>query len=384
MSGRHAHAEARRLLRQALLDPGVLPTLPPAELELTLRAARRARLLGHLATRLEDRGRGELSRLPAEAADILISASVLAEATCRQALWEVDRVFSALSAAPPTPLVVLKGCAYALAALPNRRGRYFVDADLLVRESELASTEAKLLAADYRFRDVTAYDEHYYRAWTHELPPLSHPSREVEVDLHHNILQRTARFKVDAARLLADIRPIPGTPFARLGDTDIVIHAAVHLFCDSELTDRLRDLVDIDVLIRHFSADDPAYCEALVRRAAELGLTRPMFYALRYATKMLGTPVPPAALALADAGRPSRWLLGLMDTLVESALFPEHPDLPSVPARLARFALFLRSHWIRMPPLLLARHLSYKTWLALRSFFEPAEREAAAEGNPVR
>jgi hypothetical protein len=29
----------------------------------------------------------------------------------------------------------------------------------------------------------------------------------------------------------------------------------------------------------------------------------------------------------------------------------------------ARWLLYLRAHWVRMPPLMLARHLSYKAYL---------------------
>jgi hypothetical protein len=54
---------------------------------------------------------------------------------------------------------------------------------------------------------------------------------------------------------------------------------------------------------------------------------------------------------------PVRWL---MDRLVPLALLPEHPAFQSRRAHLARLVLYMRSHWLRMPPWLLAYHLSYK------------------------
>jgi hypothetical protein len=51
--------------------------------------------------------------------------------------------------------------------------------------------------------------------------------------------------------------------------------------------------------------------------------------------------------------------------LVPAVLFPMQPDNPSIFARLARVALFLRSHWIRMPPHLLLVHFAHKSFASL-------------------
>jgi hypothetical protein len=49
-----------------------------------------------------------------------------------------------------------------------------------------------------------------------------------------------------------------------------------------------------------------------------------------------------------------------MDRLAPRALMPQHPDRPDRWSGLARLLLYIRSHWIRMPPWLLAYHLGYK------------------------
>jgi len=49
-----------------------------------------------------------------------------------------------------------------------------------------------------------------------------------------------------------------------------------------------------------------------------------------------------------------------MNQLVPRALLPQHADQPSRQAALARSLLYVRSHWIKMPAVLLARHLAYK------------------------
>ena len=47
----------------------------------------------------------------------------------------------------------------------------------------------------------------------------------------------------------------------------------------------------------------------------------------------------------------------LMDALVLTTLGAAGPGTPGVLARLAGFGLYVRSHWLKMPPALLARHL---------------------------
>jgi hypothetical protein len=366
MAGKRERPSAvmRRLLKVLIRRPGSLTELRATELDLALRVARRARLLGRLACALDAQGR--LDELPAQASEQLRSARTMVEARSRVTHWELNRVGWALRHRPGIRIVVLKGCAYALAGLPNAAGRSFADVDLLFAERDLATVERVLAGHGWRSKALTAYDQHYYRAWTHELPPMMHVEREVEVDLHHNILPRTGRLKPRSERLLAAAVPIPGTRFERLADTDLVLHAMTHLMFDSDMADSLRDLVDIDDLLSHFAADDPEFPVRLIERAAELDLSRPAFYAMRYAHRLLGTPVPQAALDRSSRSAPPAGVVRLMDRLAPAALFPRHPDEPSRPAGVARFLLYVRSLWIKMPPLLLVRHLAYKAWVLQR------------------
>jgi len=93
-----------------------------------------------------------------------------------------------------------------------------------------------------------------------------------------------------------------------------------------------------------------------------LELSRPLFYALRYTRGLLGTEVPGQTLMRAEVGRPSRGVLQLMDTLLMRGLRPRHvlcDDWLSAPTL---GLLYVRAHWLRMPPLLLARHLLQKAF----------------------
>jgi hypothetical protein len=137
----------------------------------------------------------------------------------------------------------------------------------------------------------------------------------------------------------------------------MVLHAACHLFHDGELPHGLRDLSDMDLLLQHFGRDENFWV-ALPERAVELELVRPLFYALRYARHFFGTPVPESVdIALRKAAPP---LLTLMDSLFQRALGPEHDSYRDGLSRLARFAAYIRAHWLRMPPFMLMRHLLHK------------------------
>ena len=60
-------------------------------------------------------------------------------------------------------------------------------------------------------------------------------------------------------------------------------------------------------------------------------------------------------------GGPNPLLRMVMVRLMANVLIPTHPDQSNRVAALSGWLLYLRSHWLRMPPLLLARHLWIKS-----------------------
>jgi Uncharacterised nucleotidyltransferase len=347
-------ADVRGTLQALLLNPALLTSLSKRDLDAALRFARRARLLGRIASKLKSADL--MHALPQVAVDQLEAALVMAHARERLARWEMDRIEYAVRHMPEVPLIVLKGSAYLLKSLPNTAGRSFADVDLLTSEACLEVLERTLIDHGWRSKSLSAYDDHYYRQWTHEIPPLSHPEREVEIDIHFNIVPRIARLRPSSSALIAASVAVPGSRYRVLCDEDMVLHAMVHLMFDSDLADKLRDLVDVQDMLCHFAALDKKFWERLVERAELLDLTRPAFYSLRYCQRLLGTPVPETALAAMAPYGPPGVILRLMDRLVPDALFPQHPDAPTRMADVGRKLLFVRSHWLRMPPWLLVYH----------------------------
>ena len=358
MSSSTQCSEVRGLVLRALRQPECLPQLPLRQLDLAIRVLRRAQLLAHVAWRLREAG--ELEQLPAAARDAMLGALVIAESRARVARWELNRIALALADESTVPLIALKGCAYLLAGTPNANGRVFADVDLLVPEASLERIASQLTANGWQVLTLTPYDDNYYRVWSHELPPLKHVEREVEIDLHHNVQMRTSRLRPDANLLIAKARRLHGSRYSVLSPADMVLHAMTHLFYGGEMDDALRELVDIDILLRQFSTQDPRFWDGFWSRAEQLDLARPVFYGLRYARRLLGTPVPESVVIASRSGAPPAPVVWLMDRLVPATLFPQHPDRHRTSTALARLALYVRSHWVRMPPLMLVSHLTYK------------------------
>jgi len=241
--------------------------------------------------------------------------------------------------------------------------------------------ERALLAAGWTFSKTEEYDQRYYREWSHELPPLRAPTLPLELDLHHSILPPIGRLKPDAVRLAADAVPVPGTGFRVLRPVDQVLHAAVHLFQDSDCVDKLRDLVDIDSLLRDFSARLGAqFWDDLLASAATHGLGRPLWYALAFGRTWLATPVPDAAWEAARRFGPPAPSRRLMLTAISRTLGPIHPDAePTRPYRALAAGLEFRSLWLRMPPWTLVYHAASK----VRRSWQRTAPASSASG-PVR
>lgn len=329
-----------------------------SEWDSLLRTARRANLLSRIACILQ--ARELIENLPPKIGHHLGSALRVAESNHVSVLQEVRKVQSAL-VEQRIPVVLLKGAAYIAGALSPAPGRLLSDIDILVPGGQLQVAERELVKHGWMPTKFDAYDQCYYRQWMHELPPLRHLGRGTSLDVHHTILPPTAALKPDVNKLWDQAVSLPSYDGVFvLSPEDMVLHSATHLFHDGELENGLRDLVDMDSLIRGFSADDD-FPERLVWRAAELDLSRPLFYALRYCKKLLGTPFPEGASTIAEKqGRPNRALVRLMDRLIIWSICAVlHNKIPPM-THLAKFAMYVRSHYLRMPVYLLIPHLIRK------------------------
>jgi hypothetical protein len=326
---------ARRLVA-LLADPAGAAAV--ADWPALLTAARAESLLGSLAFRLADQP------VPAKVAQILDDARQDSLYARTQAVWEAEMARRAL-ALTGAPVILLKGTAFAAAGLAAAEGRSIGDLDILVPRDRIEEVQQALLAAGWEWVKESDYDDLYYRRWMHELPPLIHKTRDRMIDVHHTILPLTARPTPNADALIGAAAPLESGLYT-LSREDMIVHAAAHLLADGDLAGGLRNLWDIDRLLREFAAADEDFWARLGERARLHQLRPAVGRALRLARRLYGTPVD---LALAGRTRPS-------DLLFERRLLARNGW--GQPTRKAlRLAFYVRSHWMRMPPLLLARHL---------------------------
>ena len=346
----------------ALQHPQRLPELTLPQWELLIRQARRADVLARIAVQLDGLGLSEA--VPAAPRTHLRAAMTLAQAQHREVKREAGLICDALRGLA-IPVILLKGAAYVVADLPAAQGRLFSDTDILVPKAALAEVESQLMLNGWGGTHLDSYDQRYYREWMHELPPMEHRRRHTVLDVHHNILPLTVRRPPNSARLIQAARPAPGMAGVRvLAPADMVLHSMAHLFHNDDLSHGLRDLSDLDLLLQQFSAL-PDFWSELLDRAAELHLQRSLHYGLWALHRLFDLPIPDPVAAVSARHGPA-WPTSLwMAALWRRALRTDHASTALPFNRPAHAALYLRAHWLRMPPLMLARHLSIKAWMRL-------------------
>lgn len=354
---------AQLMLARALHRPREMVTFSGQQWDHVIRLARAADLsarLGFLAQR-----DGVWDQIPEAPRKYLESALRVADRQQRELGYEIQEIELALRPLN-IPVVLLKGAAYVAAGLDASQGRVVSDVDVLVPKVALPAVEAALMLGGWASSARSDYDQRYYRTWMHELPPMQHIQRGTVLDVHHAIMPVSARIHPSSTLLLSEARPLqPDSCLYVLAPIDMVLHSATHLMHEGSFEQGMRGLVDLDALLREYGlASD--FWPHLVVRASALQLTRPLFYALRYVGMMLGTAVPQDVLAELDqaqGARPGPWHLKWMDAMFRRVLCPPHPLAADRWTPLARGFLYLRGHWLRMPPGLLTVHLLRKLWL---------------------
>lgn len=340
-------------LVQALRDAAAMRAFTVLQWDLAIRQARNAGLLGRLGLLAQACAPG--LQLPDGAQRHFTAAACIVARQHNAVRWEVSQIARALQGAGVCA-TLLKGAAYAASRGPAAAGRTFNDVDILVPKARLADVEHALHVHGWMVAADDAYDDRYYRRWMHELPPMVHLQRRTTLDVHHNLLPETARIQTRPDLVMAEAVALADWPDVRVPTlADQILHSACHLFHEGEWGHGLRDLHDLHLMLDAYRADGGSGA-ALVGRAEALNLLRPFAYAVRCASTVFATALPTGLTGSLPALARHRW----MDPVFMRALSTAHHSMRAPGASLAESALYVRSHWLRMPLRLLVPHLAHQ------------------------
>lgn len=327
-----------QFLVDALREPETVLSLDGAGWTDLISIARAESLIGSLAHRLAD------IEVPEQVQPILKDAIQATDLARLQALWEADCARRALA-----PLnyktVLMKGTAYVAADLDAGIGRSIGDLDIMVARDQLPAVEEALLDAGWEWVKPDPYDDQYYRDHMHELPPLIHRERDRMIDVHHTTLPLTAGPTPNAEAMLDKAVMLESGLYV-MAPADMLLHSIAHLFADGDLAGGLRNLWDINQLVRQFAEVEDEYWTELRVRAKLHQLEPHLARALRLTARLYGTPVD---ISLAGKAK-------FADTLYIRRLLARDGWGREI-RKLTRQAFYIRSHWLRMPPFMLASHL---------------------------
>ncbi len=300
---------------------------------------------------------GVIESVPATIQWHFESAYRMSVAHARDVNIEIEKINFALKQGGITP-VFLKGAAYELAGDRVSFGRVYSDVDIFVPKQEIEAAEYILKLHGWKSSQMDPYDQEYYRRWMHEIPPLYHRGRGTTLDVHHNLLPLTCRIRIDSSKLIKS-RDALQTQVLKMEDR--LLHAVVHLFMEGEFDKGLRDLSDIDLLIRQHCLGESDWVE-VSKRAADLGVGRLWYYALVSCQIIFHTLIPVKVLedCRKDYALPKPFN-GIMLSLF-TVIFTVSPAL-SIGRKynFAHIIMYLRGHWLRMPLKLLIPHLLKKS-----------------------
>lgn len=232
---------------------------------------------------------GVTSALPAEFCaylDATAAGNLSRNRDLRDQLHEMVQRLNSIAIVP----CLLKGAARLVDHLyPDDTWRFMSDLDLLLPPSQMSAAGAMLEEVGYAVSDPFGDGKPH-----HHDPPWVHPERVASVELHRYFGLQQRLLSVHEIRARIELRDTPLGRVGLLAPEDQVVHLVVHLQfedgCWFQGTTRLRDLIELDLLVgRYGCAIDWAH---VVGTLSEAGLRRACLSAFCTASVLLGTPLP--------------------------------------------------------------------------------------------
>ncbi len=355
------------LLIKVLQSPKIINNFNTKDWNLLLRQASSAKMLTRLAYCFN--AHDVTSAIPEKILKHINSEQVKVAHLHTQVNQEVqmlNQLFNKLA----IKAIYLKGTAYLLTDLPLAQGRFFSDIDILLNQDDIAKVEIALKCQGWKSQKTDDHDQAYYRNYMHEIPPMQHIMRGTVIDIHHNILPVCNDNKIDIGLLSANALKLADNSTHNhasyvLAPAAMFLHSAIHLFHEGKLTQGLRGLSDLDMLLSHFEECEVDFNQQLIDLAIKVNQQQSLFYAWRYLAKTFNKPLSKTAQTFVDNYQQQVANLATLDFIFTNLLIAHHSTTASWRFSLAVQLVYWRGHLLRMPLRLLVPHLLKKSWLQL-------------------
>jgi len=284
-------------------------------------AARRHHLLPLLYERLAQIG-GD--RIPADVIAHLRGAYYTNLLRNQRLGAELAEVVAALAGAG-VQVIVLKGGALAWTVYANPAQRPMVDLDLLLRPGDMDAADAVLESLGFHLpASLPARMVPYQKRFGTGLEwRRSRGGRTTYLDVQQYLVGVDwcrDSFPVEAGALWAAVRPLvlDGTPAWQLSAEDTLINLCLHPPLHHGYSCPLIGYVDMDRVIT--APNGALSWPRLIERAGHFGVRTVVYYGLRCARDLLGTPLPPEVLDALQPGSLQLRILGGLAPLGREAV----------------------------------------------------------------
>ena len=296
---------------------------------------------------------GKENAIPQKLQAAFLSAVTFSEAQKRQVNVQLKKLCHLFSESE-IEFVMLKGAAYVASDTVNCAGRLMSDIDICVRKHDLPRVEYALKQAAWQVKTLDDHDEKYYREWSHELPPYSHPYDGVSLDVHYTLFPPVSNKTINIDALFSDARVTPSGVMSPSPEW-LVFHSAIHLIANEDVENGLRDLIDIYLLLTESS--EAIDVPALASLFAAHGFTTELFLLQQLLEDYFDYKLPIEA----TSHKLTRSLLYRIRLwAICRAVCPESDFVPNSTFTLARFVNYVIGYSQKMPLGLLIKHLLYK------------------------
>lgn len=330
-----------------------------SELLIYLRAANLLSIFAHKVMR-ED----TLNELPENVRWHITSSINYSERQQYQVGIEIDRINSLLEEVGVTP-VFLKGAAYSIEKVVSLEGRTMSDIDILVSSSEIKKTEQRLLSLGWQVKELSNYDEKYYREFAHEIPPMFDPISGTTLDIHHNLYLPVSGKAPDELILRQSIIATSENKLVFKKHMQ-ALHTCVHLYWNEDVSSSLRDLYDFTCLCNSGASEE--FWDAIIKTAKNMNLS-PLLYDVVCLSEFffqLHCPLETKARLRSHLSLFQRARQSVTRFVMKRALVPDTRACSSISLHTCRFLAYLRGHLMKMPVHVLVPHMFRKLSMALR------------------